>query len=173
MPAPPMPRSIETLSAFVTAPQLNVAEPPELIEVGETENDAMFGVPLQPCGGGGGGTGVTVRVGVGWTTVIVAERDITFSLPLQNASSRYVIVVRGETAREPFATTSPMVVSSTRSVFVTAHCNVDDVPTANDVGVAVNDATTGKPEHVFAPVTAMVTDFSARLSLPPQNAVSV
>ena len=78
---PPMPLSISTESAFVTAPQLNVADSPALIVDGDALNDAMTGVPLQPSGGGGvdvrvgmavlRGIGVKVRVGVGMVLVCV------------------------------------------------------------------------------------------------------
>ncbi len=91
---PPMLGWIVTLSALVTPPQLNVAEPPAVMVVGETENEAMFGKPVHPCGGGGGGMGVDVRVGMrvrvgdGATTVIVVLCEVRLSLPPQNASRR-------------------------------------------------------------------------------------
>ena len=58
-----MPGSTKTESAFVTAPQLNVVDCPATIDEGDALNDGMFGVPLQP-GGGGGIVGVWVAVGV-------------------------------------------------------------------------------------------------------------
>jgi len=65
---PPIPGSIVTESALVTAPQLNVVEFPAVIEEGDALKDAMFGVPLHPDGGGGNGmpmVGVRVGGGVG------------------------------------------------------------------------------------------------------------
>jgi hypothetical protein len=62
---PPIPGSMVTESAFVTAPQLSVVEFPITIDDGDALKDAMFGVPLQPDGGGGNGVGgVGVKVGV-------------------------------------------------------------------------------------------------------------
>ena len=58
---PPMPLSISTESALLTAPQLNTEEPPALIVEGDALNDEMTGVPLHPAGG----SSVDVRVDVG------------------------------------------------------------------------------------------------------------
>ncbi len=77
---PPIPLSISTESAFVTAPQLKVDEPPSKIDEGDAVNDEITGVPLQPTGGGAGkvyvavGTtcGIGVKVRVGATTLIVS-----------------------------------------------------------------------------------------------------
>ncbi len=89
--------------AFVTAPQLKVAEPPAVILVGEPVNDAFTGVPLHPvCGGGGAGTvevrvgvagagcpgvGVRVRVAVGTVTVTTSETSTRFSFEPHSAMS--------------------------------------------------------------------------------------
>jgi hypothetical protein len=74
VPTPPMPWSISTASAFVTAPQLKVAEPPAGIVEGEALKDEIMGVPAHPSGGAVpvGGIGVNVRVGD--TTVIASVR---------------------------------------------------------------------------------------------------
>ncbi len=45
---PPIPWSISTESALVTAPQLNVLVPPAVMDVGDAANDEMLGVPEQP-----------------------------------------------------------------------------------------------------------------------------
>lgn len=45
-----MPLSISTESAFVTAPQLSVVEPPYAMLAGEAVKDGMFGVPEHPVG---------------------------------------------------------------------------------------------------------------------------
>jgi hypothetical protein len=42
---PPMPLSISTASALVTAPQFNVTSVPRATELGDALNDAMLGVP--------------------------------------------------------------------------------------------------------------------------------
>lgn len=59
---PPIPGSMETESAFVTAPQLKVADCPAMIDDGDAVNDEMLGVPLQPADGGIVGVRVTVGV---------------------------------------------------------------------------------------------------------------
>lgn len=59
---PPMPGSMETESAFVTAPQLKVDDCPAMIDDGDALNEEIFGMPLQPAGGGI--VGVRVAVGV-------------------------------------------------------------------------------------------------------------
>ncbi len=80
---PPIPLSISTESAFVTAPQLKVDEPPSRIDEGDAVNDEITGVPLQPTGGGGAGKvyvavgttrGIGVKVRVGAVTLIVNVR---------------------------------------------------------------------------------------------------
>jgi hypothetical protein len=57
---PPMPLSISTESAFVTAPQFNVVELPATMVVEAAVNDAMTGFPEQPLGGGGGAPGTVI-----------------------------------------------------------------------------------------------------------------
>ena len=42
---PPMPLSISTASALVTAPQFNVTGVPRVTELGDAVNDAMLGAP--------------------------------------------------------------------------------------------------------------------------------
>ncbi len=78
---PPIPLSISTESAFVTGPQLSVADPPALIVEGDALKDEITGVPLQPTGGGGKvyvavGTarGIGVKVRVAATTLMVSVR---------------------------------------------------------------------------------------------------
>ena len=72
---PPILGWISTESAFVTAPQFKVAEPPGEIVRGDAVNEEMFGVPLQPVCGAGVRLGVTgVLVGVGDGTRGVAVR---------------------------------------------------------------------------------------------------
>ncbi len=73
---PPTVGSIETESAFVTAPQERFTAPPARIEVGFAVNDEMLGVPVHPvCGVGeievGARVDVCVGVRVGALTVIV------------------------------------------------------------------------------------------------------
>ena len=75
---PPIPWSISTESAFVTAPQLNVADCPRMMEDEDELKYAILGIPLQPrTGGGAVGVGVRVRVGVIviGETVIVNKRS--------------------------------------------------------------------------------------------------
>jgi hypothetical protein len=53
---PPIPLSISTESAFVTAPQFSVVELPAVIVVDDAVNDAITGFPVHPLGGGAPGT---------------------------------------------------------------------------------------------------------------------
>ena len=90
---PPMPWSISTDSAFVTAPQFKVDVPPGITVVGDAVNEAMFGTPLQLDDPGA----LTVTV-----TVAVLLVDP------QRAVSVYVVVPAGLTEREPGVSTPPM-----------------------------------------------------------------
>jgi hypothetical protein len=80
-----MPWSIETESAFVTAPQFKTDEPPAVIVAGDALKDAILGVPLQPVCAGGcgvgvrvGGTGVRDGVADGTMRFGVADGGIAF-----------------------------------------------------------------------------------------------
>jgi len=67
-PTPPIPLSISTYSALVTAPQLNVVGLPAVIVMADAVNDWIIGVPEQTGGGGGGGGGAG-DVGDGVTVI--------------------------------------------------------------------------------------------------------
>jgi len=87
---PPIPGSISTESAFVTAPQLNVTDFPGEVLAADEVNEAMFGVPLHF------GAAGAFTVIVTWRVAVVAP---------QRAVNVYVVVCAGVTVFDPAATT--------------------------------------------------------------------